>query len=350
MRVPLIYHQKPIFGFDLGTRTAKLVQLKPSHKGYDVLGYGYANFPGEAVVEGIIVDPEEIANALKPLLKQMSYGKITANRVAVSLPVSKVFTRTLQLPPMEDSDLAEAVRLEAEQYIPVPLSDLYIDYEIIESDKEKIDVLMVASPRAIVDSFMKLFEVMNLEVAFIESSLASVIRSTSADLPKDKTTLVADFGSVSIDLTVFDKVIRLTDTIPVGGDHLSDSLVKELGVALDKANEIKYKFGLEKSDIQPQIMAALDKQLVTIVTEMKRVIKYYNEKAGKEREVETVLLSGGSAGLAGLTEYLTNALRMPVTLSNPWHGLKLHRIQEISKRDIAIYTTAIGLARLEGEL
>ena len=177
-----------------------------------------------------------------------------------------------------------------------------------------------------------------------------MIRSTSADLPKDKTTLVADFGSVSIDLTVFDKVIRLTDTIPVGGDHLSDTLVRELGVPLDKANEIKYKFGLEKSDIQPQIMTALDKQLLTIVTEMKRVIKYYNEKAGKEREVETVLLSGGSAGLAGLTEYLTNALRMPVTLSNPWHGLKLHRIQEISKRDIAIYTTAIGLARLEGEL
>ena len=162
MRVPLIYHQKPIFGFDLGTRTAKLVQLKPGRKGFDVLGYGYANFPGEAVVEGIIVDPEEIANALKPLLTQMSYGKITASRVAVSLPVSKVFTRTLQLPPMEDSDLAEAVRLEAEQYIPVPLSDLYIDYEIIESDKEKIDVLMVASPRAIVDSFMKLFEIMNL--------------------------------------------------------------------------------------------------------------------------------------------------------------------------------------------
>src|SRR6476469_10782517 len=101
MRVPAIYHDKPIFGFDLGTRTAKLVQLKPMSHGYQVLGYGYANFPPEAVVEGIIVDPEEVANALKPLMKQMSYGKITASRVAASLPVSKVFTRTLELPPME---------------------------------------------------------------------------------------------------------------------------------------------------------------------------------------------------------------------------------------------------------
>lgn len=350
MRVPLIYQQKPIFGFDLGTRTAKLVQLKPVHNGYSVMGYGYANFPAEAVVEGIIVDPEEIANALNPLLKQMSYGKITATRVAASLPVSKVFTRTLELPPMEDADLAEAVRLEAEQYIPVPINDLYIDYEIIETTKDHIDVLLVASPRAIVDSYMKLFEIMNLEVGFIESSLASVIRSTMPDLPKDKTTLVADFGSNSIDLTVFDQVIRLTDTIGIGGDDLSDSIMNAFGIPMDKANEIKYKFGLGKSDIQPQIMSALDKQLQTVVSEIKRVIRYYAEKGGDKHGVESIVLSGGSAGLAGLPEYLSAQLNLPVKVSNPWKDLKLHRIQEISKRDIAIYTTAIGLARLEGQI
>lgn len=349
MRVPLVYKQKPIFGFDLGTRTVKLVQLKPGIRGYQVVGYGYANFPPESIVEGIIVDPEEIAKAVRPLLGQLSYGKITATRVAAALPVSKVFTRTLSLPHMEDADLAEAVRLEAEQYIPVPITDLYIDHEIIESTPEHIEVLMVASPRAIVDSYMKLFEIMKFEVAFLESSLESVIRSTTSDLRKDKTTLVADFGSTSIDLTVFDQVIRLTDTIAVGGDDLSGSIMSTFGIPMDKANEIKYKFGLGKSDIQPQIMNSIDKQLQTIVSEMKRVIKYYNEKAGKEREVETVLLSGGSAGLAGLTEYLTNELRMPVTVSNPWRELKLHRVKEISKRDIAIYTTAIGLARLEGK-
>ncbi len=350
MRVPLIYREKPIFGFDLGTRTAKLVQIKPTRRGYEVLGYGYATFPPEAIVEGIIVDPEQIATALKPLLKQMSYGKITATRVASSLPVSKVFTRTLELPPMDGSDLAEAVRLEAEQYIPVPIADLYIDHEIIETTKEHIDVLLVASPRAIVDSYMKLFEIMNLEVGFIESSLASVIRSTTADLPKNKTTLVADFGSVSIDLTIFDQVIRLTDTIPVGGDDLSESIMKTFEIPMEKANDIKYKFGLGKSDIQPQILTALDSQLQTITSEMKRVIRYYNEKAGDKREVQSIVLSGGSAGLAGFPEYLSTQMSLPVTVSNPWKDLKIHRIQEISKRDIAIYTTAIGLARLEGKI
>src|SRR4051812_13097200 len=100
MRVPLIYRDEPIFGFDLGTRTAKLIQLKPKGKTMEVLGYGYCMFPEGAAVEGIIVDPQEIVKAVRPLLKKITYGSITAKRVAASLPVAKVFTRVLELPPM----------------------------------------------------------------------------------------------------------------------------------------------------------------------------------------------------------------------------------------------------------
>jgi type IV pilus assembly protein PilM len=151
MRIPLVYHDQPIFGFDLGSRTAKMIQLKHAGKQMEVVGYGNATFPEDAIVEGIIVDPQEIVAALKPLLKDMSYGRINATRVAASLPVAKVFTRMLELPPMNPTDLGQAVRLEAEQYIPVPLADLYIDYETIEAGTEKQEVLMVAAPRAIVD-------------------------------------------------------------------------------------------------------------------------------------------------------------------------------------------------------
>src|SRR5665647_3377429 len=119
MRVPLIYRDRPLFGFDLGSRTAKMIQLKPHGNSMLVLGYGYADFPADALVEGIVVDPQEIAKALRPLLKQMSYGRINATRAAVSLPTAKVFTRMRELPPMGTADLAQAIKFEAEQYIPV---------------------------------------------------------------------------------------------------------------------------------------------------------------------------------------------------------------------------------------
>ena len=350
MNVPLIYHDQPIFGFDLGTRTAKLVQLKRVGKTMEVAGYGYANFPGDAIVEGIIVDPQQIADALAPLMPQMSYGKITATRVAASLPVAKVFTRVLELPKMAAADLGAAVRLEAEQYVPVPLPDLYVDYEIIETVGETSEVLMVAAPRAIVDSYIKLFELMKLEVIFVESSLAAVTRAVLGAQALEQVTMVADIGAGSIDLTIWDKVIRLTDTVPLGGDNLTLELVNVLGVTREQANEIKARFGLGKSNLLPKIEAALAKPLGSITGEIKRVIKFYQDRGHEKRSVEVIILTGGSASMPGLVEYLARELGLPVKVSDPWTGLESKHIQPVSKTDAPMYTTALGLARLEGHI
>ena len=352
MRVPLVYKDRPVFGFDLGTRTAKMIQLKPAgHQQMEVLGYGYANFPEDAIVEGIIVDPQEIAKAMKPLLKQMSYGKITATRVAAALPVSKVFTRMLDLPPMSSSDLVQAVHLEAEQYIPVPMPDLYIDYEVIETGGEKNEVLMVAAPRAIVDSYIKLFDLMGLEVAMIDSSLSAATRAIVSSTQMDKPTLVADIGSSSIDLTVHDKVIRLTNTIPLGGDTLTQQLVKDLGLKSEQANEIKYKFGLGPSGLQPKVVASLGAPLKKMCDEMKKVMKFYEDRSPNKSKIETIIVGGGSASMPGFLEYMAAEISVPVIVADPWAGLAIPKsVHKVSKFDAPMYTTAIGLARLEGRL
>lgn len=350
MRVPLVYHDRPVFGFDLGTRTAKVIQLKPTGKSMSVVGYGYANFPEDAIVEGIIVDPEEIATAMKPLMHQMKFGKITATRVAASLPVSKVFTRVLELPPMNTADLNQAVKLEAEQYIPVPLPDLYIDFETIETGSEKNEVLMVAAPRAIVDSYVKLFDLMNLEPVMIDSSLAAATRAIVSAMPLSKPTLVCDIGSTSIDLTVHDKVIRLTNTIPMGGDALTQQLCKDLGLKPEQANEIKYKFGVGPSGLQPKIMASLGGPLKRMCDEMRKVIKFYQDRSEHKRKIETIIVGGGSASMPGFLEYMAAEISVPVTVADPWAGLEIKGMQKVSKYDAPMYTTAIGLARVEGKL
>lgn len=348
--MPLFYKDEPVFGFDLGTRTAKMIQLKKTKKGLAVVGYASANFPGEAIVEGIIVDPEEIVDAMKPVLKKVSAGKITSRRVAASLPVSKVFTRVLELPPMNASDLTQAVTLEAEQYIPVPTADLYIDYEIIEANSDKSQVLMVAAPRAIVDSYIKLFDLMGLEVALIESSLSAATRAVVAAMPLDKPTLVADIGSTSIDLTIYDKVIRLTNTIPLGGDTLTQQLVKDLHIKPAEANEIKFKFGVGPSGLQPKVVASLGAPLKHMCDEMKKVIKYYEERSENKRPLETIIVGGGSASMPGFLEYMAAEISVPVIVASPWDGLLTNDVPAAKGQNAPMYTTAIGLARLEGAL
>lgn len=350
MRVPLIYKERPAFGFDLGSRTVKIMQIRHRGKHTEVIGYGYADFADEALIEGILADPEMVAAATKPLLKQLTYGKITANRVAISLPTGKIFTRMLKLPQMSPGDVEQAVRYEAEQYVPVPLADLYLDHEVIETTPDGLSVLMVAAPRAIVDSYLKLFDLLGLEVVFAESSLSAVTRAILWKTPQAEATVVADIGSHSIDITVYDRAIRLTDTIPLGGESLTEQLVKDLGLTYEQASEIKYRFGIGPSGLQPKVVPALQPILENMVREVKRIIKYYSDQAGEDRPLKTIIISGGTAAMPGLKEFLNAELGLEVKVGNAWQSLSTSRIQGITERDAPMYTTAIGLALLEGQL
>ncbi len=365
MRTPLIYHNRPTLGLDIGSRTAKLVQLEKHGKNTRVVGYGYAAFPADSITEGIISDPEAIALSIKSLMAKPTAGRLTAKRAAISVPVAKVFTRILQLPPMNESDLAQAVSFEAEQYVPVPINDLYIDYEVIPTAKKPLkpassvndkneaikteeihtDVVMVAAPRAIIDSYIKLFDLLNMEVSSIETSLTAITRAMiSANQPR-RAELVVDFGSRSTDLSVYDEATRITGSFAVGGDDLTQTLVKTLAISLDQANEIKYKFGIGESGLQTKIKDALAPQLKMVTDELKKAIKYYQDRSEEQKQIDTLVLTGGSSRMPGFVDFLYNEIKIPIILGDPWQRLNVKPLPEASKLEGAMYTTAIGLAQ-----
>ena len=349
MQVPLVYKEKPLFGFDMGNRTVKVVQM--SHKGGRprLIGYGQASFPASIVVEGIISDPEELAKHIKPLLGGKVEGRIDARRVAAALPMGKIFTRTLKLPDMDQDDLEQAVHFEAEQYIPVPIADLYLDFQVTgrsqdpKTKQEQLDIILVATPRAIVDSYIKLFDILGLEVDSIETSLDAVTRALRLSQPVKGPVLVVDFGSRSTDIAIYNQALAASSSIAIGGDDLTESLVKNLGIKPSEATEIKFKFGLTKGDLQTKIKGAVKEQLQSIVSEIKKVQKFQDDPS-KKSAITTMLLCGGSASLPGLSDYFIKELGIEVRIVNPWSGLQLSGVKAATKRDYATYTTAIGLA------
>lgn len=351
MQSPLVYHKGSLLGIDIGSHAAKIVQVRHSGRGVDVVGYGHVSFSPESVVEGIVVDPEALAKIIKPVLDNKD-NKFSAKRVAGALPVSRVFTRLLQLPALEGKDLDEAVRTEAEQSIPIPPTDLYIDYEVIghtKTDKgdERVDVLMAAAPRAIADSYVRLFKALGLDIATLEVSLMSVTRSITSATKSTGPTLVVDFGSASADLAVHDGAIRFTGTIAGGGDQITATLVKNLGITAEQANEIKYKFGIGPSGLQQKVLEALDPLLKSLVTEIKKATKYYQDRAVNKAQISNVIATGGSSNMPGLLEYLAKALNVDVMLANPWDNLNLKHVKPVDPLEAPLFTTAIGLALME---
>ncbi len=352
MRTDLLFKKEPLFGLDIGSHTLKIVQVKKAGKAIKLVGYGNVQIPDGAVVEGIIADPEALAKAASSIIKNPSWGKISARHVALALPESRVFTRIISLPVMDDDQLTEAIRWETQQYVPMPIDDLYTDHEIVEqlphkpNDEPRQNVLLVAAPRAIVDSYIKFCEFLNITPSIIELSLSAVVRADIAFDQSSDHTLVADLGSISTDIAIYNKSLKLTASIPIGGDKLTEIISSKLKISPEQAEEVKCKFGLGESDLKSKVSAALSPQLTTLVTELRKVIKFYEQRDSEqnERKISAVLLAGGGAGMPGLTEYLENALGTKVAVGDPWQNLSTYPLKPLPRSVATVYTTSIGLA------
>jgi type IV pilus assembly protein PilM len=345
---PNLLRDKPIFGLDVGHTSLKVMQVEQLSGGpltSRLIGYGTTVFDTSALDNGVIVKPEVIADALLNLFRHHLIGDITTRRVAITIPSYRSFSRSMQLPPkLSESDLRDAVRLEAEQYIPVPLDSLYLDYLITREDKEMNDLLAVAVPKEIVDSYLMLARMVGLEVMLVETTMAADSRLFSHDRYNNYTSVIIDFGSLSADISIFNKNTLVTGTVPAGGLVFTNCIKDSLNVTTAEAGVIKTKYGLSLSKKQREITNALKPTLQKLIKEIQRMIRYHEEHYGSEKPIEQVVMLGGGSNMPGLSEYLTDALRLPVRVHDPWQYLDYKGFQAPNKADRLMYATVAGLS------
>ncbi len=338
------FKDKPIFGFDVGHGSLKAMQIDNSGKRPRITGYGTAAFDANAIKEGVIVDHEPIATAALKLFKGNLIGDITTNRVVIAIPSYRTYSRLISLPPLADKELHEAVILEAEQYIPVPVDSLYIDYNIISRDAEKIDLFVIAVPKQIVDSHLQLMNILGLETTGVATTIDAAGRLFLQDKQSDVPAVLVDFGSLSADITIFDHNMVFSGTVSGGGLVFTDRIREALKVTPAEAQIIKTKYGLGASKRQKEITAALDPVLSQLAQEIRRMIRYYEDRYGSERKVTQVITLGGGANMPGLSEYMTNTLRLAVRATDPWEYCDYQGLQPPSRADKPMYATVMGLA------
>lgn len=348
----LLYKDKPLFALDIGFKSLKVMQL---HKGKKtkVTGFGVIGFDPKAVENGIIKQPEVIAGALQQLIKTQLVGKITTRRVALTIPAAHTFTHATQLPKLSAKDLKEAVRSEAEQYIPHPIDDLYIDYEVTNRTADETDVLIVAAPRQMVDSYVLFAEIAGLEIVAIEPTINAgarlFVRSNNA--PSIPPTILIDFGSLASDITIYDQNIIVSGTAAGGGDNFTDNIAERLGVNHDEAHVIKVKYGLGVSKKQKEIFEAAGPVLDSLMREIRRMIRYYEEHSPNKSKISQVITLGGGANMPGVSEYMTDKLRLPVRTCHPWDYIDFGKLQPPNESEKSMYLTVAGLALIEpGEI
>lgn len=130
-------YDNSVFGIDIGHGSVKIVQASDQKGQISIQAYGYATFDPSAIENGVIKNFEVLAEAIHNLITTSMIGKVTTPKVAISLPVNHSFNRIISIPVVNEDTIAEAVALEAEQYIPIPINDLYLDYKIIDTIDKK---------------------------------------------------------------------------------------------------------------------------------------------------------------------------------------------------------------------
>lgn len=343
----LYYKDKPIIGLDISQTGIKVMSVDPKKR--VVLGYGSLDLDPIKVQESLdSFDDTYLADNIGALLDNNIVGTLSSNHVAIGIPTSRTFSRTFTLPANQEKNLKEAITVEVDQYIPMPLNTLYVDYEVIDRTKETITVIMSAVPAQLVDSCVQAAKDAGLRPVFVEPNINAVARVVESSEDGQLTTLIVDIGPASTDIAVLDKgAIRITGGVGIGGNTFTLDIAKKHNVSLENAHQLKVLSGLAAGPRQAKITAALTPSLQKITAEVRKVIRYYSERLVDDRKIEQVLIVGGGANVPGIGDYFTNELVMPARVASPWQRFSFGELQEPHKQFRPRYITVTGLASID---
>jgi len=342
----LFEKKQPFFGLHLNGTALKFIQFQSVGAKQKIVGFSNVPLPPNLISSEEVVDQKGLVRLLERSLMRPNYGKITTNRVVFSIPESKSFVRVIRMNTMSETELENAVLFEAEAYIPLPMDQVYFDWQILRRDLGGMDVLLIASPKEFVNKYIDVLEAAHLKIAAIEVESQSVVRTL---VPKDDVSnlLIADLDAYKTALVmVIRGNLQFTSSIPIAGNVFTDKIAKGLGVPAEKAEMIKREYGVANSKTYPKLEEYLLPAVSDLEAEIRNILKFHYEHS--KEQVGELLLSGGSAKLKHMDEFLSYELGdlsgFKVKVADPWQHIVLADPAVLSSYEALSFTTAIGLA------
>lgn len=314
-----------------------------------VHGYGSVELDPAKMADDLSQSAEYLQSRLYELLNDNIVGKLTSNRAILGIPTARTFSRTFSLPADKKANLKDAVNLEVEQYIPMPLDALYVDHQIIKQTKEELTVLMCAAPKRTVDPLLTIAQQCGMEVAMIEPNMNAVARLLEHTEEGNLPTVIVDIGPATADIAILDSAIRVTGGLNIGGNTFTLDIAKKMNIPLETAHQLKVLNGLSAGPRQAKITASLRPSLLRIAGEIKKVIRYYTDRFPNEEKIEQVIIVGSGSNVPGLGEFFTNELVMAARVAIPWQTVNFGSLTPPSKQLRPRFMTVAGLALVPPE-
>lgn len=334
------------FGLDIGSKFIKVVNLEKDKEKFRLVNYGMVLTPQRVLFSEAESDLILLAETIKKLVKDAG---IINNEVITALPESKVFTQIIELPLMTESELQEAIKWEAEQYIPQSLNEVRLSWDILyypgkKNSSEKMRVLLVAAPIRLVDRYVKILSMADLKPVCLETETTAVLRAFTKDIEEGLNIIINLGASATQILAVNKGILFFSRLINTGGEAMVRAIATELNLDTIQAEEYKKAYGLEEKKLEGKIKKVLIPVTSLIVNEIKKGIAFCQEKLSGEK-INKIIITGGSAKMPGIIAYLTEELSLEVIFGNPFTNIIIppKNSQEINESG-HLYSCALGLA------
>lgn len=335
-----------MFGLDIGTNSIKVVQLEGRAQKYALAAAGIA------VVNsgGVMGTDDDLKSTSQIVKKLISDTKINAKQVCLSIPESQAFTRLIKLPYLSDEEVSSAISWQAEPYIPIPIQEASLSHVILErrepgtQNAGGVDVLLVASPKSLIQRYLRVAEFVGIEVVSVETELIAASRAIA---PREGTSVIVDIGALATNIAVVKKgQVVVSRSITTAGDTLTRAISNALSVSLEQAESYKKTYGLNASQLEGKVKEILAPVFMAIVEEIKKSIQYYRVEVKAEDDVTLAVVTGGGAGLAEIVPYLSENLGIEVALADPFSGVVMDSaVMKTITSYAPLYSVAVGLAK-----
>jgi type IV pilus assembly protein PilM len=329
------------FGIDVGSGGIRLVQLKRGAKP-SLVTYGHVAVAGNVTMSDSPADITKVAAVVKQLVKD---AKVTTKYVVAGVPSSKVFASIVTTPKLAHNELGKAIQLQADQYIPMSIKDVKLDYVVIGPGKteQEQEVLVVAAPNTITEKYLSIFEQAGLELLALEPNAVALARAVVQ--PNDLAVLVLDIGSISSDITlVHSNMPKLLRSVNVGGSTFVKAVAQNLGLDDVQADQFTRKFGLTQTKLEGQVFKAIKPSIDLLIGEIDKSIKFFASQY-PEVKMEKIVLTGGTTALPELPTYLSTATGLAVEIANSWTKVGYPANLQNDLMQISTeYGVAVGLA------
>lgn len=347
-----------VLGIDIGSSSIKVVQLRRKGGQAILETYGELSLGPYAetdVGRATKLTPDKLVEALNDVLKE---ANATTVNCALSIPMKQSLVSVIQMPQMQDRQLAQMVPIEARKYIPVPISEVTLDwfvipkidpepsdYEGVPEGEHKIpqsEVIVVAIHNDVLQNYSAIVSNAKLDASFFEIEMFSTVRSV-IEAGDNTPIMIFDIGAGATKIYIVERgIIRDSHVINKGSQDITLNISQSMGVSVNFAEKLKRNYGRNTREQDEQIREIIDLVISPLLSETNTVLLNFQKKYNKN--VSKVIMVGGGSMLYGLAETAKGRLSLPVVYGDPFEKLETPAFLEgILKETGLAFSTAIGL-------